>query len=133
MPRHIEVVAAAIIRDDRVLVAQRGPKMALPGLWEFPGGKIEPREAPEAALRREILEELGCSISIGKLITTTHHAYDFGAIVLHIYGASLVDGVPTPSEHSELRWCAPEDLGLLHWAPADIPAVQLVRVALGSA
>lgn len=131
MPKLVEVVAAAIICNNRVLAARRGPRMALPGLWEFPGGKIESGESLETALHREILEELGCSIEIRHPITTTHHAYDFSTIILHSFAASVTRGVPKPSEHSELRWCTREDLELLDWAPADIPTVQLVYDALG--
>ncbi len=120
------VVGAVIVRAGQVLCARRGPVGALPGMWEFPGGKIEPGESAEQALRREILEELGCSIEVGQQITTTTHAYDFGVVRLTTYACSLTDGEPTPTEHDEIRWVPPAKLPELDWAPADIPAVRLI-------
>ena len=76
--RQINVVGAVILDEGRVMCAQRGPDGSLPGMWEFPGGKIEPGESPQEALKREILEELGCNIVVGDLINTASHRYDFG-------------------------------------------------------
>lgn len=124
----IEVVGAVIVRDGRVLCARRGPGGATGGLWEFPGGKIEPGEAPEAALAREIHEELGCHVRVGEPVTTTRHEYDALVVVLSTYWCELVDGVPAPTEHEELVWLAPAELDGLEWAPADLPAVALVAL-----
>jgi 8-oxo-dGTP diphosphatase len=125
--RHIAVVGAVIVRDGLVLCARRGPGGATGGMWEFPGGKIEPGEAPEAALEREILEELGCRVRVGTEVTTTTHAYDALVITLATYWCEVVDGDPVATEHEELTWLAPAELGGLAWAPADVPAVELVR------
>jgi 8-oxo-dGTP diphosphatase len=123
MKAPLEVVGAVIIDGTHVLAAQRGPGKALPGLWEFPGGKVELGELPTDALTREVEEELGCEIEVGQHVTTTTHEYDFGTIRLATYYAKLKTGVPMASEHSELRWVALDNLQSLEWAPADVPAV----------
>lgn len=132
MKKQIVVVGAVIVREGVVLCAQRGPAGALPGMWEFPGGKIEADETPQEALRREIEEELDCTIEVGDKIATTTHEYDFGVVTLTTYYATLVAGQPTTSEHAELRWLAPADLPTLEWAPADIPAVELISAGLAA-
>lgn len=132
MKRHIDVVGAVIVRDHLVMCAQRGPDGSLPGLWEFPGGKIEEGESPVAALRREIAEELACEVRVGEPVTTTTHEYEFGIVTLSTFYCELVSGRPTRTEHAEVRWVAPELLDSLEWAPADIPAVRLIRAALAA-
>ncbi|MFT3797917.1 (deoxy)nucleoside triphosphate pyrophosphohydrolase [Microbacterium sp.] len=125
--RRIDVVGAVLVGDDgRVLAAQRGPGRALAGSWEFPGGKIEPGEDPSAALRRELIEELGCVVAVGGLVTTTIHEYDFGIVTLTTYYCTLVSGTPRATEHSRLRWMPASALPTLDWAPADLPAVACV-------
>lgn len=132
MKKQIVVVGAVIVQEGVVLCAQRGPAGALPGMWEFPGGKIEADETPQEALRREIEEELDCTIEVGDKIATTTHEYEFGVVTLTTYYATLVAGQPTTSEHAELRWLAPADLPTLEWAPADIPAVELISAGLAA-
>lgn len=131
MSEPIRVVGAVIVRDGRVLCAQRGPDKKLPGLWEFPGGKIEVGETSRQALQREISEELGCAISVGGHIDTTVHQYEFGRIELSTYWCSLIDAGPAVTEHSDLRWLAYDELRVLDWAPADLPAVAKVSAELG--
>lgn len=125
--RRIEVVGAVIVRDDEILCARRGPGGETGGLWEFPGGKVEPGETPQQALRREIAEELGCTIEVGEHLTTTTHEYAAATIVLATYRCALVDGTPVPTEHAELTWLPPTELASLAWAPADVPAVGLLQ------
>lgn len=122
----IEVVGAVIERDGLVLCARRGPGGETGGLWEFPGGKVEPDESPADALVREIAEELGCAIEVGEHVTTTLHEYAAITIRLATYRCTLVAGTPTPTEHAELRWLPPAGLHELEWAPADVPAVALL-------
>ncbi len=124
--RRIDVVGAVIVAGDLVLAARRGAGMALAGTWEFPGGKVERGESPRHALRRELLEELRCTVEVGAHVETTEHEYEFGVVVLSTYYCTLVDGVPQPTEHAELRWMPVAQLAELDWAPADVPAVQRV-------
>ena len=126
MPNQIDVVGAVFIRRGSVFAARRGPDKAIPGAWEFPGGKIEPGESPRDALVRELREELLIDARVDAHLTTTAHAYDFGVVSLSTYLCELVSGDPVLTEHSEARWVAVEDLPSLDWAPADIPAVELL-------
>lgn len=127
MKRQINVVGAVIVRDGLVLCAQRGQQGSLPGLWEFPGGKIEPDETARQALEREIDEELGCVVEVGDEVTTTAHEYDFGAVTLTTFYCRLVDGNPVLTEHDSIKWLPPSELDALPWAPADIPAVKKIQ------
>lgn len=127
MARLINVVGAVIARDGEILCAQRGLTGSLPGMWEFPGGKIEPGESPRAALEREIAEELECVVSVGEEVTTTTHEYDFGIVTLTTFYCELLDGTPNLTEHAQIVWLPPAELDALDWAPADIPAVALIQ------
>lgn len=126
MKKQITVVGAVIVKDEKILAAKRGDGMALAGMWEFPGGKIEPGETPEGALQRELEEELRCTASIGDHIETTAHEYEFGVVTLSTYYATLEVGEPLLTEHAEIRWIPPAELMSVEWAPADIPAVERI-------
>lgn len=119
------------MHDGMILAVQRGAQQSLPGSWEFPGGKIEPGEDARSALIRELDEELLCEITVGEFLTTTSYDYPFGTVVLSTYFCELVSGEPRLTEHSQLRWLAPSELRGLDWAPADVPAVQLIEEKLG--
>ena len=127
MAKQINVVGAVIIRDGTVLCAQRGEGGSLPGMWEFPGGKIEGDETPREALTREISEELLCEVVVQDEVTTTAHEYDFGLVTLTTFYCDLLSGTPTLTEHAEVRWLDPAHLHTLTWAPADIPAVRKIQ------
>ena len=131
MKKDIHVVGAVVISADKVLCVQRGPGGTLPGLWEFPGGKVETGETPQQALAREIHEELRCEVAVGEEVTTTRHEYDFGIVHLTTFYCELLAGTPQLVEHSQLAWSDPEDLRELDWAPADVPAVELIKQRLG--
>lgn len=131
MAKEIRVVGAVIARDGLVLCAQRGIGGRLPGAWEFPGGKIEDGESPAAALRREIAEELACTIDVGEEVVTTRHEYDFGSVALTTFYCRLVAGTPSAHEHAALAWMKPAELKTVEWAPADVPAVERVMTDLG--
>lgn len=125
--KSIDVVGAVIESDGEILCTQRGGADRLAGLWEFPGGKVESGESPQQALAREIAEELGCEIEVGESVTTTRHTYDFAVVALTTFWCALTSGDPVLSEHAEMRWLPPRDLLSLEWAPADLPAVEIVR------
>ena len=130
MPKQINVVGAVITRDGLVMCAQRGYDGNLPGLWEFPGGKIEPGESNRAALMREITEELGCTVEVVREVTTTTHEYEFGVVTLTTFYCRLLSGTPTLTEHLSIEWLRPDELDTIEWAPADIPSVALIRAEL---
>jgi 8-oxo-dGTP diphosphatase len=123
MRPRIKVVGAAIVRDGKCLVAQRGAGMREALKWEFPGGKIEPGEQPEAALAREILEELDVAIVVERFVA----AAVVGAIELSVYRATISGPAePAAREHARLAWLDAAGLRDLEWAAADVPIVPAV-------
>ncbi|MFD2043087.1 (deoxy)nucleoside triphosphate pyrophosphohydrolase [Ornithinibacillus salinisoli] len=128
MKKTVKVVAAVIKNDqDEILCALRSPEMSIPNMWEFPGGKVEANEDIYTAVEREIEEELGCKIKSNELLNENTHEYDTFIINLIAIKATIVEGIPVPSEHSKLLWLKRDNLDSLKWAPADIPAVEEVR------
>lgn len=126
VPR-LEVVAAVIERDGRILCAQRKIGGELSLKWEFPGGKVEPGETREQALEREIDEELGLRIRAGSLLLTVRHRYAAFAVTMHAYRAAILEGRLELREHAAIRWLRPDELETLDWAPADVPVVEKIR------
>ncbi len=126
------VVAAALIRNGRVLVQQRPEGKAMAGLWEFPGGKLEPGEAAEAALVRELAEELGITARINDLIPTAFATGRIGAraLVLLLYRIHAWDGDPIPLEAPTLCWADIERLRSLPMPPADEPLIDSLGMFL---
>ena len=129
-----EVVGVALLREGRVLAARRSGPPALAGLWEFPGGKVEPGEDPRATAVREIDEELQCAIEVtgwldaGRLDSIEGSTDDGGSeFVLRVATARLVDGDPVPIEHDALRWLRAKELDEVRWAEADLPFLHRVR------
>lgn len=121
----LQVVGAAVIRGDTVLAALRGPEMSHPGVWEFPGGKVEEGERPQETLAREILEELGVKVEVHELVERGVSVVEGRRIVLDVYRCSLADDAePAAVEHAELRWVSVSKLHELDWAEADLPAVR---------
>jgi 8-oxo-dGTP diphosphatase len=121
-PRPRKLVVAALIRDGRrVLMSRRRADQPMPLLWEFPGGKIEPGESPQAALVREVREELGCELSVGAIVDVVFHAYaDFDLYML-VYAGTIAAGTPRAVEVAEIAWVQAEDLPTLDLLPADYP------------
>jgi 8-oxo-dGTP diphosphatase len=121
------VVGAAIVHGGRLLAARRCPPSTLAGGWELPGGKVEAGESDRDALVREIREELGVEVALGDRV---HGEWACGpTMVLRVYLAVLLDGSPAPlQEHDELRWLGPDELFDVDWLPADLPAVEAVRL-----
>ncbi|HET6280102.1 MAG TPA: (deoxy)nucleoside triphosphate pyrophosphohydrolase [Polyangia bacterium] len=131
--RRRKLVVAALIRDrddGRILVSQRRADQPMPLLWEFPGGKVESGEAPAAALAREVREELGCDIAVGRIHDVVFHAYPEFDLVMLVYNCSITAGVPRAVQVAQLAWVAPTELPTLDLLPADYP---LARALAGSA
>ena len=113
------VMGAAIIHEGRVLTARRTAPRHLAGCWEFPGGKVEPGEDPQAAVVREIREELACEIAVTGMLAG--EARIKAGYVLRVATAVLVSGEPVPHEHDAVRWLAADELHLVHWLAPDVP------------
>jgi len=128
MKKQIKVVAAVIENENKeILCALRSSTMTMPNMWEFPGGKVEEDEDLPMAIKREIQEELGCVVEPEELHNEHIHEYETFNIQLITIKCRLEDGTPMPSEHAKLLWLRREHLSSLVWAPADIPAVELLR------
>ena len=115
------VVGAAIVKDDKVLIAQRKDK-ELSGKWEFPGGKIEKGETPEQALKREIKEELDIDISVHEMISSSYYEYSDYNVELAVYRCTMTDDQEiNDTEHSQLKWVKISQIIYEDMADADIP------------
>ena len=119
IPPPTRVTAAVLFRDGRVLIARRPPGKHLAGKWEFPGGKIEAGETPEAALRREMHEEFGIEVAVGSFIAAQIHDYGVKRIELLAYRVHHVSGEFEPHDHDAMEWVSPRDLRSHDMAPAD--------------
>ncbi len=111
------------------MIAKRPMGKRLEGLWEFPGGKVEPGEVAEAALHRELQEELGCVVMVTEALPACEHAYEWGAIRLLPFVCVLAAGSAEPHahEHEELAWVTLEEINGYELAPADWPVVEMLR------
>ena len=121
-------VVAAIITDasGRIFATQRGYG-EWKDWWEFPGGKIEPGETPEKALRREIREELDIDITVGRLLATVEYDYPAFHLSMQCYLCTLPAGTPRLLEHEDARWLTREDLDSVRWLPADESIIKQLR------
>lgn len=130
----IRVVAALIPapRDaSRFLVQQRLPDKSRANLWEFPGGKVEPGEADEAALARECREELDVELRVGRRLWSTTHAYEDLTVQLELFAADISAGEPKPLGAQALRFATPHEMQALPFCEADVPLLEgLVRGAV---
>lgn len=126
----IQVTAAIVIDNQRVLAARRAPHKHMGGYWEFPGGKVEPGETPEESLTRELSEELGIVVRVGKHFYSNQHDYGDKQIILMAYFCTWSGGELSLNDHDAVEWCTSHDLTNLKWAPADIPIVQALVVAM---
>ncbi len=122
----IEVVAAVIRDEDRVLATQRGYG-EFEGMWEFPGGKIEPGEERVEALKREIGEELAVEIVVDELVCTVEYDYPNFHLTMHCYFCFIANGVVELLEHKSARWLAHDELDSVEWLPADVAVVDEIE------
>jgi 8-oxo-dGTP diphosphatase len=129
LPTVLVVAVALIDVDGRVLIAQRPEGKTLAGLWEFPGGKVEPGERPEAALIRELNEELGIDVQEACLapFVFASHAYDSFHLLMPLYLCRRWSGVVVRREHAALAWVKPNELSAYPMPPADAPLVAWLR------
>ncbi len=124
----VGVVGAALIRDGRVLASRRTEPPQLAGLWEFPGGKVEPGESDADALARELREELRVEVSVGHRLGED---LPIGTTaVLRVYLCRLLEGEPALVDHDEHRWLAVDELLDVPWIPVDLPLVEQLRAVL---
>lgn len=129
MSRLVQVVGAAVVREGLVLACRRTAPAHLAGLWEFPGGKVEPGESDEQALVRELAEELGVTVEVGPRVGPE---LDLGGTaVMRVHVCSLVAGEPVATEHDALRWLGADELEDVPWIPADAPVLWDLAAYLG--
>ena len=117
------VTAGIIRRDGSVLLARRSPGERHAGFWEFPGGKVENGETPEACLERELQEELGIQTRIGEKCAQNLYQYDHGSFCIVAYFVDWISGDPHPNVHDQLEWVRIDELMGYKLLPADIPIV----------
>ena len=120
----IRVTCGVILKDGKVLAAQRSEKMKLPLKWEFPGGKIQIGETEEECIKREIKEELNICITIKYRLHSVHHAYDDFQIELIPFIVEFENGSLRLHEHRQIAWLTNNELRTLDWASADIPILE---------
>ena len=120
-------VVAAVIRDrDKIFATQRGYG-DLKGGWEFPGGKIEEGETPQAALKREIMEELDTEIEVGELIDTIEYDYPEFHLSMGCYWCYVVSGDLVLKEHEAAKWLTKDSLQSIEWLPADVELINVIK------
>lgn len=129
--RQRALVVAALVRgiNGRVLMSQRRSDQSLPLCWEFPGGKVEPGEAPEAALVREIHEELGCEVKVERIYDVVFHPYESFDLVMLVYEAEITAGAPMAKQVAAVGWFLPAEIPDLVLPPADYPLARRLAAA----
>lgn len=125
-----DVTAAIILKDNKVLIAQRAPDERMAGKWEFPGGKIEPGETPRQCLIREISEELDVSVEVLDFFGESIYRYEHAEIRLLAYFCRWVSGDFSLRVHSRLEWVGRDKLSAFDFAPADIPLAEKLKTFL---
>ena len=122
----IEVVAAVILHEGRILATQRGYG-EWKDWWEFPGGKMEAGETPEEALVREIREELSTEISVDEFLCTVEYDYPKFSLTMHCYLCSLLTEALHLNEHEAAKWLTQDELDCVEWLPADLKVIEALK------
>jgi 8-oxo-dGTP diphosphatase len=120
------VTAGIIWKDSRVLICRRPAGKRMAGYWEFPGGKLEPRETPPEGLKRELREELGIEALVSSELVRVSHEYEFGRVELIALTVPQFTGEVKPTEHDEFAWVLPSELATYKLAPADLPIAAIL-------
>jgi len=125
----VEVVAAVIRDNEKVLATQRGNHKYeyISNKYEFPGGKVEKGETEVTALKREIAEELGVVVSVGEKLITVNHTYPDFKVIMHTYLCTLEEGEIELYEHQNYQWLTATNITTVDWAMADVPIVKCLR------
>ncbi len=126
-----QVTAAIILKDNKVLIAQRAPEDNLANKWEFPGGKIEYGETPQECLKREIREELDVDIQVMDFFADSIYTYQSGTIKLMAFWCKWISGEFNLNVHSQIAWINRDELDLYNFAPADLPLVDKLKSVMG--
>ena len=124
--KSIEVVAAIIRKEDKIFVTQRGYG-EWKDWWEFPGGKMEPGESPQDALKHEIREELATEINVNEYLCTVEYDYPKFHLTMHCYLCSLLTDALHLNEHEAARWLAKSELDSVNWLPADKTIIEQLK------
>jgi len=124
--KSVEVAAAVIYKEGKYFATQRGYG-EFEGMWEFPGGKIEPGETPQEALKREIQEELGIDIEINAHLSTIEYDYPSFHLTMYCYLCNIISGQMELREHKSALWLAPDSLDQVTWLPADKEVIEKIR------
>ena len=124
--KNIEVVAAIILNEDKILATKRGYGDFI-NMWEFPGGKMESDETKQDALIREIKEELKVTISIDSYLCTVQYDYPNFHLTMHCFICFIIDGELTLVEHNDAKWLTPDNLDSVQWLPADIQILDHIK------
>ena len=130
MLKTIRVVAAVIRSEDKIFATARGYG-EFKGGWEFPGGKIEPGETPQEALKREIMEELETEISVGDLIDTIEYDYPEFHLSMDCFWCEILSGNLVLKEAEDARWLAADELDIVEWLPADVTLIEKIKMDMG--
>jgi 8-oxo-dGTP diphosphatase len=124
---HLRIVAAVIARNDRYLITQRRPSAVLPGLWEFPGGRVEEGETDAQALKREVRERVGVEVEVGACIGRRTHDYDGYSVDLALYQTTMPESAtPTAVRVADCRWVASAEFEKYRFPAADQATMDLL-------
>lgn len=129
--KRIEVAAAIIIKDRKVYATQRGYG-EWQGWWEFPGGKIEPGEQPQDALKREIMEELNAEIEVDQLLDTIEWDYSAFHLTMHCFICKMKSEHLQLNEHNDAAWLTKDTLGSVKWLPADLTILEKIETHINT-